>query len=338
MSQLKVSFASFQELTRLSLDQIKQINDAASRGDITYEQASRLVDGIVDKFSEASKSLVDNQEIKNALIIASKDPNSNIHVRSVNEEVEIQRSGSFSSNSLALYTPLSKPTEPQESNSTDWNAIKKSIINLAIQEESKWTKEDGNKYIETDSKMRSNLEDYWIATGFAESSAEFIRNRTPWSAAFICWCVRNAGVPQDSGFDFSALHLDYIVGALRNRLRGDLSKRFWLFNIGELIPRPGDFVCNNRSGSTWTYSYLFERYWGKDGNRSDIPVIPAEGHCEIVTKINVDSITLIGGNINNSVSYNRLSINNQGFINDLAVPNGGKRVAIIRIMNDQDII
>jgi hypothetical protein len=73
-------------------------------------------------------------------------------------------------------------------------------------------------------EMKSNLEKYWIATGFAESSAEFVRNRTPWSAAFICWCVRNADVPQGSGFDFSELHLNYIVGALRNRLRGDSNK------------------------------------------------------------------------------------------------------------------
>jgi hypothetical protein len=93
--------ASLQELMFQSLDQIKQVHDVALRGDINSEQADGLIDGIIDRYSKASKSLADNKEIKNALAIASKYPDSNIHVRSVNGEVEIQSGGLPARNDVA---------------------------------------------------------------------------------------------------------------------------------------------------------------------------------------------------------------------------------------------
>lgn len=74
-----------------SLDHIKQVNEMASRGDINSEQASRLSDGIIENISKASKSLVDNQEIKNAISRASNDPLSNISIKENGIEAMIQR-------------------------------------------------------------------------------------------------------------------------------------------------------------------------------------------------------------------------------------------------------
>ncbi|MCA9994682.1 MAG: DUF2272 domain-containing protein [Anaerolineales bacterium] len=236
---------------------------------------------------------------------------------------------------LATYptSPYIQPKEPV-SDILDWENIRTTIADLAISEEAKWTKQDGSRYIETDTAMQSTLKEYWIATGLGGSVDSLIDNRTAWSAAFISWCVRTAGVPEGRGFIFSGNHISYIVGALRHRFSGNLQNRFWLFDIGEVAPRIGDIVCSVRGDADWTFSSLMNDYWGEAGIRANVPVQFASSHCDIVTKINATSIVVTGGNVGDSVSNTIIKTDDHNLI---VTPAGSMRRAIIRILSELEV-
>lgn len=312
------------------LEQVKRVNEMVNKGEIHQSQGKQITQGIIDNMSKSGQGLVDKPEMRRALINASQDPNSNIRVRTADQEAEIQRGVILAS------APISPYIQPSQSvsDSLDWETIRATIVDLAISEEVTWTKQNGKKYKEVDSQMRSALEEYWTAAGLADSVDSLIDNRTAWSAAFISWCVRTAGVPEGRGFDFGPSHIRYIVGALRNRLGGDLHNRFWLFGIDEVAPRLGDIVCNIRGDADWNFSSLINDYWGEGGGRANVPIAFAPGHCDIVTKINSHSIIATGGNVGDSVSNTTISTKNDGLI-DTSVSNDKR--AIIRILSELDV-
>jgi hypothetical protein len=100
----------------------------------------------------------------------------------------------------------------------------------------------------------------------------------PWSAAFISWVMREAGV---QGFTRAGGHSYYIVAAKRNRLK-NAANPVKAYRISEAAPRVGDLVCKSRAGSGATYDTIAE------GMKT---------HCDIVTAIRPGSLVTIGGNV-----------------------------------------
>jgi hypothetical protein len=85
---------------------------------------------------------------------------------------------------------------------------------------------------------------------------------------FFGWA--SAGIGTAHGFMRSGRHLDFIVGALRNREASDQNRPFWLVDATELqneaTPRPGDLLCFNRQDengvwSTHSYQSLRQTYF-----------------------------------------------------------------------------
>ena len=141
-----------------------------------------------------------------------------------------------------------------------------------------------------------------------------------WSAAFICSVYDASNIAATDGFIFARRHIIYIVGALRNRENADETKPFWLYDsiemINEATPAPGDLICYNRFDkngvySNHSYSSLRNSYW----DNTTVPT--GVGHCNIVVALSVHNgrqvIETIGGNVNGSVRYTYLIIDNEVF-------------------------
>src|SRR4029077_20034920 len=99
----------------------------------------------------------------------------------------------------------------------------------------------------------------------------------PWSAAFISFCVRNAGI---IGFMFAAAHARYIHDSIVKKNAGTAAP-FWGFRITEQKPSLGDIIAQWRVSKT-TYDDAAVR----DGFFS---------HCDIVVEVGPDFVRTLGG-------------------------------------------
>lgn len=119
-----------------------------------------------------------------------------------------------------------------------------------------------------------------------------------WSAAFISYVMRRAGA--GPSFRYSALHADYINAAARNEggLRAERPETY--------APRPGDLICMGRMRA-------------REMRFDQLPAPRFFGHCDIVTEIAPGQITVIGGNVQGSVTMKHVPVTDQGM---LAGPDG----------------
>jgi hypothetical protein len=238
--------------------------------------------------------------------------------------------------------------ENQAADDVNWCQMRQTIAATARAEAARWTRANGTKILESEQSMLPILTGYWAAVpGFQDpADARRAARRSavddpewPWSAAFICWVMRTAGVRPEHGFAFGARHLDFIVGALRNRERSARDRPFWLADHieiqRELRVQPGDLVCLNRccpqdgapatpacprGGSvmtTHTYASLRRRYWVPPNQNR-----PARGcsHTSLVVgtidRGGTRFLETIGGNEGNSVRLvsNVVRVNGSGGI------------------------
>jgi hypothetical protein len=148
---------------------------------------------------------------------------------------------------------------------------------------------------ESDPALRTVLADYWKTGVGALPSGTSWWSDTPWSAAFISWVMKKAGAGAD--FKYSSSHTVYVHAAKQNREQGN-AKAFKAYRISEVAPRVGDLVCQPRENSGITYDRLDGKHYAS--------------HCDVVTAVSPGSITIIGGNVGDSVSRKTLSTDAQG--------------------------
>jgi hypothetical protein len=132
-----------------------------------------------------------------------------------------------------------------------------------------------------------------------------------------------SGVRRAHGFEFAARHLNYIVGALRNRERSDTTRPFWLVDHVELAHEatlePGDLLCYNRRvngvWTTHTYDNLRRDYW-ENGHQNVRPT--GSSHAALVVAAGQDArgrfVQTIGGNESQSVMLRRVDLDASGGI------------------------
>ena len=169
----------------------------------------------------------------------------------------------------------------------NWVNLKNVAAQVALEEWEKW---DFGKKDEGDPNMLPHLKKYWLnlypnndayALDRARKSAADDRNEAFWSAAFISYVMRSAGVGEK--FKYSARHWDYANQAKKNRSKNDLDNPFWLYKLDEVKPDIGDLVCRDRSKRKITYDNI------QDADDKSM-------HCDIVVQVEEDKIWLIGGN------------------------------------------
>jgi len=216
----------------------------------------------------------------------------------------------------------------------DWCAMRQTIATTARGEEARWTKPNGSKLVESDASQLAILQQYWQAVpgfaGAADALAAAKRSAAnqdgwEWSAAFICYVMKTAGVRQSHGFEFAPRHLNYIVGALRNRERSDTTRPFWLVDhvelANEVTLEPGDLLCYNRKvkqvWTTHTYSSLRRAFW-ENGNQNR--AVTGSSHTALIVGTGQDArgrfVQTIGGNESQSVRLRRVDLDANGGISN----------------------
>ena len=142
--------------------------------------------------------------------------------------------------------------------------------------------------------------DYW-REGAGVSGKDGRDRNDYWSAAFICFVMRKAGVPE-SEFPSTRRHSKYIHHAIQNveNLRGGAAFHGW--RLHEHAPKVGDLVCYSRSG--WMRGYDQAKNHERYSAHGDIVVHTRPPH----------EIWTIGGNVRDSVSLRILYTDYQGYL------------------------
>lgn len=130
---------------------------------------------------------------------------------------------------------------------------------------------------------------------------------TPWSAAFISWLARQAGLDA-AAFAFSEAHADYAAAAWQaSRQEAAGATASHALRACALLHTPvrlGDIVCQARAsaGAARDFESLAERLAERAaGGAAVLPM-----HCDVVVAVDAQGFDTIGGNVLDSVTRRRL--------------------------------
>jgi hypothetical protein len=115
----------------------------------------------------------------------------------------------------------------------------------------------------------------------------------PWSAAFISWLARSAGLTPEE-FPSTVFHWDYIERFLRPAERARFATRDPL----RYAPRVGDLVCVSRSDAVAGFAALRRGPY----------------HCDLVVGANAQEIEVVGGNVGDVVALARFRVDQRGLL------------------------
>jgi len=115
----------------------------------------------------------------------------------------------------------------------------------------------------------------------------------PWSAAFISWLARGAGLTADE-FPPAIAHWDYIEKFLAR----DEGERFVARDPAAYAPRAGDLVCISRSDAVREFAALHRGPY----------------HCDVVVEAGNGAVEAIGGNVGDAVALTRVEADERGLL------------------------
>jgi hypothetical protein len=122
-----------------------------------------------------------------------------------------------------------------------------------------------------------------------------------WSAAFVSYVLRNAGVDQRE-FPSSAAHAFYIDGMLTDAVAFPAQASFVPRDVDAYAPQPGDLVCGDRSRRPLPN-------W-RDRLAETGQFRPM--HCDIVVATGPGLVEAVGGNIADAVTLSRFPTDTAG--------------------------
>lgn len=143
------------------------------------------------------------------------------------------------------------------------------------------------------------IADYWQFIGGAYKNLTGKDRGTPWSAAFISWCMNEAGAGKK--FPYSAGHATYINQAIANM--GSPNKPVVAHDLASYSPKPGDLIGYWRGATPVTIQTARRLGW-------------YESHTDIVVDVVGGVATCIGGNVLHSVTKREVKLDDQGKLID----------------------
>src|SRR5262244_1499541 len=144
-----------------------------------------------------------------------------------------------------------------------------------------------------------------------------------WSAAFVSSIMRAVSLQEETEFSYDASHVTYITSAVEQSLRdlvgGESTSFYRACDPHTTKPRIGDLFCYHRhiEGTPHPYAQkgpsLFKSLF-RDIAKGEEPI--SRSHCDIVVSVDSDSskVTVIGGNVQNSVTEKVLNLNTKGVL------------------------
>jgi hypothetical protein len=130
-----------------------------------------------------------------------------------------------------------------------------------------------------------------------------------WSAAFISWVFRSAGVDTPE-FPPSATHALYLDGLLAQARHFPAAAPFVPHAPEQRVPAPGDLLCRDRSAAPL-------RHWTERLAETG-RIRPM--HCDIVVGAAPGRVEAIGGNVGDAVTLTRFRATAEGYL--LPLPAG----------------
>ena len=162
-------------------------------------------------------------------------------------------------------------------------------------------------FTENSPEVGAIINQYWCdgvgVCNFSDNQviSEGFNEEYPWSAAFVSWVMKASGA---ENFPANASHSNYIIETTINR-EADPKADFTAWDISEQKPQPADIVCRKRGGSIGDNTIEY-------GNvPSGTPL-----HCDIVTRVDENSIEAVGGNLSNKVKKVTISLDEEGYVNE----------------------
>ena len=123
----------------------------------------------------------------------------------------------------------------------------------------------------------------------------------PWSAAFISYVMRIGGA--GDRFPYAPAHAAYINAAKTQADAGSGGLVVTAERPDRYAPQPGDLICLGRGGSrALPYDAL--------------PTTSFPGHCDIVVAADSGQLTVIGGNVDDSVTEKHIPTTPNGMLSD----------------------
>ena len=124
---------------------------------------------------------------------------------------------------------------------------------------------------------------------------------TPWSAAFVSFCFKEAGAGEQ--FPYSPGHATYINAAIRNRKDAVIGAPLVAYQLKEYSLKPGDLIGYWRGEKAITFENASEFKW-------------YQSHTDIVIHVTDKFAYTIGGNVQNSVTRRQVRLNSAGELID----------------------
>lgn len=131
---------------------------------------------------------------------------------------------------------------------------------------------------------------------------------TPWSAAFISWVAREAGLGADE-FVFSEAHVDYAGAAWQAGIDEAAGRptpqALRACDLMRTPPRPGDLVCHARGARGAAldgFGKIGEWLAARPTGGAPLPM-----HCDVVVGVDGAGFDAVGGNVLQSVTLRRLA-------------------------------
>lgn len=173
----------------------------------------------------------------------------------------------------------------------EWNFFDRSRIRL-----------DGSSVVgrrEYDDGAWQRIGDYWRFIGGAHKNLTGKDRGTPWSAAFVSWCMNEAGAA--GRFPYSAGHAKYINAAIRGS--ADPSAVVAGRRLKGYPVKPGDLICYWRGDNKITFDSALSIGW-------------YQSHADIVVAVEPRVAHTIGGNVLHSVTKREVRLNADGELID----------------------
>jgi hypothetical protein len=141
--------------------------------------------------------------------------------------------------------------------------------------------------------------DYWKEIGGAYKNLTGKDRGTPWSAAFISWCMKQAGA--GNKFPYAPGHATYINAAIKNA--GSVGAPLVGHRLTDYAPKVGDLIGYWRGGNKITFDNARQVGW-------------YESHTDIVVEVGNGVVYTIGGNVMHSVTRRASRLNANGLLID----------------------
>lgn len=175
----------------------------------------------------------------------------------------------------------------------EWDFFERSMIRLD------GTSTVGRKEYEDGAWQR--VGDYWKFIGGGYQHLTGKDRGTPWSAAFISWCMNQAGA--GSQFPYSAGHANYINQAIRNA-KGNVANPAILGHpLKGYVLKVGDLIGYWRGDTKITFDNALQIGW-------------YQSHTDIVVEVGSGVAYAVGGNVMHSVTRRAVKLGANGELTD----------------------